>query len=578
MKGIKYKHNIINLYPAIKNITSKSLYGYINNLGKFLIKPSFEYARDFNNNGVAIVVKDGLTGLIDINGDFIVDPTFSDIQEFKEGRAICIFTDGNMGVIDEAGNQITKKTYNYIGNFNNSRAVIGISGPNDTYLYGYIDLDGNEIIKPIYLNANDFSDDFSVVKLKNGKFQLIDTNGNSIASFNYKFVGSYSEGIMSFSNNAYGPYGYIDENGDILIKPKFYSADNFKDGVAIVSTSENFNGPYGVINKIGKYIYEPIYSNIKSLSEKRLALGMPLGDIKDIVNSIYALGDTDGNRLSEFIYLNIDEFDNNLASAYNYNNTFFINLRGTIVNNLPKVKGSGNLIIEDNIISAYIDYVQYYFSLSGKLIYRPNTLTILNRIYSINKLKYKPNVNYLVYYPRVNLKSNKSIENRINLKLKYLSKLKPIDKYDDLTFSYLGDFFISFFYKNLLVLKLTGYNYPLGAAHGMETLLTPSINLKTGEIYILKDLFKSSTKWINEINSIIENQIQTNSKYEFVYPNSFKGINENQDFYIDKNFLYIYFSPYEIGPYAAGFITFKIPFLEIDNFINKKGSFYKSFN
>ncbi|MBX7395943.1 WG repeat-containing protein [Clostridium chauvoei] len=578
MKGIKYKHNIINLYPAIKNITSKSLYGYINNLGKFLIKPSFEYARDFNNNGVAIVVKDGLTGLIDINGDFIVDPTFSDIQEFKEGRAICIFTDGNMGVIDEAGNQITKKTYNYIGNFNNSRAVIGISGPNDTYLYGYIDLDGNEIIKPIYLNANDFSDDFSVVKLKNGKFQLIDTNGNSIASFNYKFVGSYSEGIMSFSNNAYGPYGYIDENGDILIKPKFYSADNFKDGVAIVSTSENFNGHYGVINKIGKYIYEPIYSNIKSLSEKRLALGMPLGDIKDIVNSIYALGDTDGNRLSEFIYLNIDEFDNNLASAYNYNNTFFINLRGTIVNNLPKVKGSGNLIIEDNIISAYIDYVQYYFSLSGKLIYRPNTLTILNRIYSINKLKYKPNVNYLVYYPRVNLKSNKSIENRINLKLKYLSKLKPIDKYDDLTFSYLGDFFISFFYKNLLVLKLTGYNYPLGAAHGMETLLTPSINLKTGEIYILKDLFKSSTKWINEINSIIENQIQTNSKYEFVYPNSFKGINENQDFYIDKNFLYIYFSPYEIGPYAAGFITFKIPFLEIDNFINKKGSFYKSFN
>ena len=45
---------------------------------------------------------------------------------------------------------------------------------------------------------------------------------------------------------------------------------------------------------------------------------------------------------------------------------------------------------------------------------------------------------------------------------------------------------------------------------------------------------------------------------------------------MDKNNLYL-FPPYEIAPYA-GFVTFKIPFTEIEGMINKEGNFYKSFN
>lgn len=84
--------------------------------------------------------------------------------------------------------------------------------------------------------------------------------------------------------------------------------------------------------------------------------------------------------------------------------------------------------------------------------------------------------------------------------------------------------------------------------------------------------------WLGEINKIIEKIIATNKDYDYVFKEDFKGIKFNQDFYIDKDNLYIYFSPYEIGPYSAGFITFKIPFSEIQGMINKNGEFYKSFN
>ena len=125
---------------------------------------------------------------------------------------------------------------------------------------------------------------------------------------------------------------------------------------------------------------------------------------------------------------------------------------------------------------------------------------------------------------------------------------------------------------------MTGYYYPFGAAHGMPNKKTPNIDLETGEFYTLADLFMGGVYWTGELNKIIENMIATDPQYEILFEDGFKGIKEDQDFYVDKNNLYIYFPPYEIAPYAAGFVTFKIPFTEIEGMINKEGNFYKSFN
>jgi len=72
--------------------------------------------------------------------------------------------------------------------------------------------------------------------------------------------------------------------------------------------------------------------------------------------------------------------------------------------------------------------------------------------------------------------------------------------------------------------------------------------------------------------------IKTDPQYSYVYEDGFKGITSNQNFYVDEDNLYIYFAPYEIAPYASGFVTFKIPFADIDSLLCKDGSFYNSFN
>jgi hypothetical protein len=147
-----------------------------------------------------------------------------------------------------------------------------------------------------------------------------------------------------------------------------------------------------------------------------------------------------------------------------------------------------------------------------------------------------------------------------------------------LDYNYFGDFAVAFFKNRLVELELTGYNYPFGAAHGMPTMTYVPIDLVSGRIYALKDLFKPGSDYVRVLSDIVGNQIKNNPEYSYVFPDSFKGISPDQPFYVKENALYLYFAPYEIAPYAAGFPTFRIPFSQIADIIDENGDFWRSFH
>jgi len=93
----------------------------------------------------------------------------------------------------------------------------------------------------------------------------------------------------------------------------------------------------------------------------------------------------------------------------------------------------------------------------------------------------------------------------------------------------------------------------------MPTQVFPHIDLVSGQFYQLEDLFKEGSPYVVVLSKIIERQIKEDPKYSYVFPDAYQGIRKNQPFYVGRNALYIYFEPYEIAPYAAGFVTFRIP-------------------
>ncbi len=188
-----------------------------------------------------------------------------------------------------------------------------------------------------------------------------------------------------------------------------------------------------------------------------------------------------------------------------------------------------------------------------------------------------PNRDFLVYYPEIQGMVSQKMESLVNEKLKEKSLVKFGSMKEELDYGYGGQFALEFFKKRLLVLQLTGYNFPFGAAHGMPTEIYMHVDLISGRIYELKDLFKQNSNFVQVLSEIIGKQIKSMGSDSGIWIDQYKGIKEEQPFYITEDSLVIYFDVYEIAPYAYGFPKFKIVYGDIISIIDTKGEFWNSF-
>lgn len=102
------------------------------------------------------------------------------------------------------------------------------------------------------------------------------------------------------------------------------------------------------------------------------------------------------------------------------------------------------------------------------------------------------------------------------------------------------------------------YEY-LGGAHGMTTRTSYTIDKEKETLLTLKELFAPGYSYIDTINKSIKEEIEKKPEDYFNSGREFKGINENQSFYIEGDKLVIYYQLYDIAPYVFGIPEFKIP-------------------
>ncbi|KZS48447.1 hypothetical protein AWU65_22180 [Paenibacillus glucanolyticus] len=570
------------LYPASVKTTSGTRWGYINHSGEMVIHPVYDDAQDFQDNGLAIVSAHGSYGVIDRSAHYVVQPQYQSISPFSEHRATVMDGQG-FKMINEQGVILTSRAYPYIAELREGRAVFYVtdhsSGDGDNSRYGYLDADGHEVIPARYADANDFVDGKAVVKLKDDNYALIDLHGRKLATYHFAYVGPLGEGLLAFQKESTGKYGYIDEKGEIVIPPTYTSAFPFHDGRAIVNTAEDYKSKYGVINRQGTWVIHPEYNDIRDLTEERFALGRAIDPEQPFIGSIYAIADWDGKMLSDFTYRDISDYKHGLASVYDAKQTYLIDRTGKPAPGFPRVNGSGTLTLEPGgLIKALVDLRLSYLDRSGRIVWAQNTVIPLQRPYQVTEEKYKPNPDYLIYYPQVTGMRDQGTQQTVNTKLKDMSGVKPIPADKKLDYSYSGDFDVIFFKQKLLEMELNGYHYPFGAAHGMPTKVYAVINMENGSMYSLKDLFKPGSDYVAELSRIVGKQIKEDPQYSYVFPGSYTGIAADQSFYVTENALHLVFAPYEIGPYAAGFPTFTIPFVQIKDILNTEGEFWKAFH
>jgi hypothetical protein len=112
------------------------------------------------------------------------------------------------------------------------------------------------------------------------------------------------------------------------------------------------------------------------------------------------------------------------------------------------------------------------------------------------------------------------------------------------------------------ILSITSdyYQYT-GGAHGGTDRIGYNIDLSTGQRLQLPDIFAKGFDYKAALSQEISLVMKQDPSLYFEDASGvIKEMADNRPFYIEEGRLVLYFNQYEIAPYAAGILDFKIPF------------------
>jgi len=503
----------VQLFPAYVLEGEKKKYGYIDKTGNFVISPAFDLATAFSG-GAATVTLGNQNLAIDTEGKIIYSNNTS-LSEFRNGAAV--YADNSSG----------------------------------STLYGYIDTGGKVMIEARFNFAGNFrSDNTAYVITSDGYYALIDKSGNIIETYikaeNIDINASVEDGYIIYSE--------------------------------VVSKADKTYFKYGIKNLKGEVLVKPEYSNIRYLGEGYFAVTRP--DL-EYPNSCYApeaLMNAVGKLITDYRFYNISNIYNGVMSACNDYSTFFIDTEGNRMASLPEFAGIGSLkLYVDDIIEADIDGQKLYCNSKKIIFWQESQSYELAEGIVVRTKKFRPTRLVLVNYPFIEGLDDSDVEASINVALESIfteprkdkSALEGISAEDKFSVRLLG---------NLLIIERSGYDYSYGAAHGNPFKFYYHIDIRTGSFYTFKELFREDMDYVSKINEMISVEINKNlaSDKPIYYEGEagFKSISDEPLFHIEPNAVVIYFAPYEIAPYAAGFPEFVIPFADIEKYIDKSGKFW----
>ena len=123
-------------------------------------------------------------------------------------------------------------------------------------------LDWSWVIRPGEYEDMHFLDGrYIAVKKRNGKYGVINENGDFIFSEEYDWIAPYSEDMSCVYCN--GKYFYIDINGKKAIEGEFQEARSFQEARAAIRNGKK----WGFINSDGVAIIECLYEQVNDFKE-----------------------------------------------------------------------------------------------------------------------------------------------------------------------------------------------------------------------------------------------------------------------------------------------------------------------
>lgn len=281
-----------NGYAAVRQ---NGLWGYIDRSGRMVIPPHFQQVQDFNQDGLAIVMKDGKFGVINVKGTSLAGFMFDEIGEYSDGFALATAGDVQYYLDNLGGVHNPVKGY-LLGNYSEGMAPIQDL---KTGKWGFVDSKGGLAIDIKYDTVYNFSNNVALVRYK-GEYQYLRKDGGkkkieAAAGQPLEFVNGFAK-----IQTARG-VGFISK--DFKTLPLFgKSATNFNaDGLAALETEDN---ELAYINKSGRISFKVNYDRIGTFNN---------GLAWVCKNDKYGYINTKGELVIDTLFTSATDFRDNLA-------------------------------------------------------------------------------------------------------------------------------------------------------------------------------------------------------------------------------------------------------------------------
>jgi len=338
-------------------VNKKNLYGFVDESGKLVIKPRFKYASCFIN-GQALAKKDNKNITIIDTHQKKIAPWFKAAGDFSEGLAY-VKRNNLYGFINKAGEIVIDLQFEDAHNFSEGLAAIKLNNK-----WGFIDTTGKITIEPAFESViSRFFGGFALIDIQKypGSRAIPDTlfvDKNGVCHNNRTHY--FSEGLATSVIDK--KTGYINQNGEIVIEPKFYSAHRFKNGFAVITTKKWYSNKSssGIIDKNGNIIVVPQFEQIRNFSDGLAAVkvGVNWGFIdttgefviepkfntfstsvddfhyglaRTRINGKYGYIDKQGNLIIESQFDSARDFSEGMAAVSINNKWGFINQMGELI-------------------------------------------------------------------------------------------------------------------------------------------------------------------------------------------------------------------------------------------------------
>jgi len=263
--------------------------------------------KKYDKEGLIRFKQNGEFGFINLKGEVVIPAQYKSLEPFSEGLALFSRDGEKYGYINPQGEVVIPAKYVEANSFSEGLALVATretvvsydhypskrnTYPRTKTLYRYIDKKGNVVIDASdYTDLGSFNFGIAIGKVRrrgksgfyydkriyhNYKILMFNKKGKIIGSqyqLGYHEKKIYGDLIPVSSR---GLYGYIDNEGKLLIDLQFHRAYYFSDGLAVVEIVpeeyKNFPKPWsyakcGLINIKGEWVVKPIFEELNTFSE-----------------------------------------------------------------------------------------------------------------------------------------------------------------------------------------------------------------------------------------------------------------------------------------------------------------------